>query len=34
VREVDRRIASRTGSTAMALKSAGLSVSRGLPRRG
>ncbi len=34
VREVDRRIASRTGSTAMAMKSAGLSVSRGLPRRG
>lgn len=33
VREVDRRIASRTGSTAMALKSAGLSVSAGLPRR-
>lgn len=33
VREVDRRIASRTGSTAVALKSAGLSVSGGLPRR-
>lgn len=34
VREVDRRIASRTGSTAVALKSAGLSLNRGLPRRG
>ncbi len=33
VREVDRRIASRTGSTAVALKSAGLSLSGGLPRR-
>lgn len=33
VREVDRRIASRTGSTAVALKSAGLSMSLGLPRR-
>lgn len=34
VREVDRRIASRTGSTAVAMKSAGISLSRGLPRRG
>jgi hypothetical protein len=34
VREVDRRIASRTGSTAVALKSAGLSMNRGLARRG
>lgn len=34
VREVDRRISSRTGSTAVALKSAGLSLNRGLPRRG
>lgn len=33
VREVDRRIASRTGSTAMALKSAGLNLNRGLLRR-
>lgn len=34
VREVDRRISSRTGSTAVALKSAGLNLNRGLPRRG
>lgn len=34
VREVDRRISSRTGSTAVALKSAGLSLNRGLARRG
>ncbi len=34
VREVDRRIASRTGSTAVALKSAGLNLNRGLARRG
>lgn len=33
VREVDRRIASRTGSTAVAMKSAGLNLNRGLPRR-
>lgn len=33
VREVDRRIASRTGSTAVAMRSAGLSLTGGLPRR-
>lgn len=34
VREVDRRIASRTGSTAVAMRSAGVPLNRGLPRRG
>lgn len=34
VREVDRRIASRTGSTAVAMRSAGVNLSSGLPRRG